>query len=85
MIKRIRRRITTQTKQVAFLVDSAAQSDLECEICGAASTMISPLLAAKLLHISTREVYRLIETGNAHFIETADRQIFVCTFSLQRE
>jgi len=45
--------------------------------------MISPLLAAKLLRVSTREIYRLIETGKIHFIELEDRQMFVCPVSLK--
>jgi len=81
--KKIRRRVITETKHVALVVDSVAHSDLQCEFCGEASAMISPLLAAKLSHISTREIYRLIETGKVHFIELADRQMFVCLSSLK--
>lgn len=79
--KTIRRKIISETKQVAVLVNSAAQNDLWCELCGEGSAMISPLLAAKLSRTSTREVYRLIETGKVHFIEMPDRQIFVCSAS----
>ena len=82
MRKRIRRRIISQTKQVAILVDSAPQSDVYCEVCGEASVMISPLLAAKLCKISAREIYRLIESGKIHFVEMADNQIFVCPPSI---
>ena len=84
MIKKIRRRIVSETKQVAVLIDSTTQSDLRCDFCGESSVMISPLLAAKLSRISTREIYRLIETGKIHFVEmpAPDRQIFVCSKSL---
>lgn len=75
MIKRIRRRVISETKQIAVLIDSATQSDLQCEICGEAK-MVSPLLAAKILKIGTREIYRLIEIGKIHFVEmpAPDRQ-----------
>ena len=82
--KTIRRKIISETKQVAVLVNSAAQNDLWCELCGEGSAMIPPLLAAKLSRISTREVYRLIETGKIHFIEMADSQVFVCSVSFSR-
>ena len=49
MRKTIRRRIISQTKQVAILVDSAAQRDAYCEVCGEALAMISPLLAANFV------------------------------------
>ena len=83
MIKKIRRRIVSETKQVAVLIDSAVQSDLRCDFCGEAK-MVSPLLAAKILKIGTREIYRLIEAGKIHFVEmpAPDRQIFVCCKSL---
>jgi len=82
MIKQIRRRIITQTKQIAVLIDSAAESNVRCEHCGDVK-LVSPLLAAKLLKIGTREVYRLIEAGEIHFVEMADRQMFVCCGSLE--
>lgn len=86
MIKKLRRRIISETKQIAVLVDSAApQSDLFCELCGETSAMISPLSAANLSGISTREIYGLIETGEIHFVETADRQMFVCAVSLKNQ
>lgn len=83
MIKKIRRRVITETKQVAILVDSAPQSDLRCELCGEAP-MISPLLAAKLLKTGTRDIYRAIETGAIHFAEMPDKQIFVCLRSINK-
>lgn len=83
-MKKMRRRIITETKQIALLVDSDAQSDLFCKLCGETSALISSLLAAKLSGISTREIYRLIEAGKTHFIEMADRQIFVCAASLKK-
>jgi hypothetical protein len=83
MIKKIRRRTITETKRVAFLVNSAAPVDAVCELCGGGGApMVSPLAAARILKTGTREIYRLIETGRIHFIELPDRQIFVCPQSI---
>lgn len=79
--KKIRRKIISETKQFAVLIGPAAASDILCKLCGEKSAMISPLLAAKLSRTSTREVYRLIETGKVHFIEMPDSQVFVCSVS----
>ena len=83
MSKKIRRRIISETKQIALVVDSAVQSDFLCEFCGDGK-MVSPLLAAKILKIGTREIYRLIETGKIHFVEMPDKQIFVCLQSITK-
>lgn len=83
MTKKIRRRIISETKQITLVVDSAAESDLLCPSCGEAQ-MVSPLLAAKLLKIGTREIYRLIETDKVHFVEMPDKQIFVCLQSITK-
>ncbi|MGC2236963.1 MAG: hypothetical protein WA584_12430 [Pyrinomonadaceae bacterium] len=84
MIRKIRRRIVTETKQIALVVNSNASGNLFCELCGEMSALISPLAAAKILKISPREIFRLIENGEIHFVETRapDNQVFVCFKSL---
>jgi hypothetical protein len=80
MTKRIRRRIITETRQVALLLTQSASGDALCELCGA--RMVSPLPAARILKTGTREIYRAIETGRIHFVELRDGQIFVCPQSM---
>lgn len=82
MKNKIRHRIITEKKQVAVLVNSTATINFSCEFCGVSGKMVSPLLAAKLLRISTREIYRKIELGKIHFIETEDFQLFICLNSI---
>ena len=83
MPKRIRRRrIITETRQIALLVNSGAQIDMFCELCGDGAPLVAPLAAARILTTGTREIYRLIETERIHFVELADRQIFVCPQSI---
>lgn len=83
MAKKIRRRVISETKRVALVVNSAVESDSLCPTCGE-GRMVSPLLAAKLLKTGTREIYRSIENDKIHFVELPDRQIFVCAESLEK-
>jgi hypothetical protein len=40
--------------------------------------------AAALAEVSTRAIYRQVESGQIHFTETADGQLFVCLNSLSK-
>lgn len=82
MKTKIRRRIITETKQIATIIDSASPAVISCKICGEPSKMVTPLFAAKLRNISTREIYQSIENGKTHFVELSDKQIFVCLKTL---
>ena len=81
-MKRRTRRTFTETKQVALVVDSVSESGTACEICTGNSRLVSPLLAAQILQTDTRVIYRLIESGKIHFVETNGKQLFVCLSSL---
>lgn len=47
-----------------------------CPACKSMSEMATPQVAAILTHTTEREIYRLVETGELHFVET-DR-VLVC-------
>lgn len=51
-----------------------------CPTCKSMSEMATPQLAAVLTHTTEREIYRLVETGSVHFVET-DR-VLMCLKSL---
>jgi hypothetical protein len=51
-----------------------------CPICRCMSDMATAQVAAILTHMSEREIYKLVETGSVHFVET-DR-VLVCLKSL---
>ena len=82
--KKIRRKILTETKQILLVLDSERAEHLYCSVCGEKTEMISPLAAARLFGVSTREIYRSIESGDLHYLEFEDRRIFVCLKSLRR-
>lgn len=85
MKTKIRRRIITETKQIAAILNSTDAENIPCEICGDSAKLVTPLVAAKLLRISTREIYRKIESAETHFVELPGREIFVCLNFLDRE
>jgi hypothetical protein len=51
-----------------------------CPACKRMAEMATPQVAAVLSHTTEREIYRLVETGDVHFVET-DR-VLVCMNSL---
>ncbi len=51
-----------------------------CPICKCMTQMATPSVAAILRKTTEREIYRLVETGKVHFVET-DR-VLVCLQSL---
>ena len=54
--------------------------EAHCPQCRKLVEMTTPLTAARLANSTEREIYRLVEAGEIHFIET-DR-ILVCLNSL---
>lgn len=53
-----------------------------CDRCTKPSGMITPDEAAALCEVSTRTVYRWLETGSIHFSESDDGSLLICLMSL---
>jgi hypothetical protein len=51
-----------------------------CPQCQALVEMLTPQIAAALFNLTERELFRLIENGQLHFVEA--ERIFVCRNSL---
>ncbi len=56
-----------------------------CRLCGAETEMFTPGEAALFGKTTAREIYRRIENGTFHFIETMDGELFICGTSLQEK
>ena len=76
-----------QTTQIEFeLNETVAYSrrgerfENYCPLCKSLVEMATPQVAAALTRLTEREIYRRVEAGAAHFIET-DR-LLICTRSL---
>lgn len=80
----LRRKTTRiQKRQIKLVIDSVAEDRAFCPNCSERVRIVSPLLAAMLCNISTREIYRRIESASVHFVEHRDRQLFVCLDSVR--
>lgn len=100
-IKRRRTEITVETRrQLVFHVgqqgpqeqattaEQAEQSRQElqwCAACAQTVMMLTPEEAATVAGVSTRTIYRWVETDRAHFDEAPDGTLRVCLNSLQAE
>lgn len=71
-----RTNILVKTKR-RFVVGSVENDELvQCPQC--VEPMISAHASANLFGVSSREIYRLVEAGAIHFVETENNQMFVC-------
>lgn len=68
--------------QLLIIRQPAIESSLRCSICLTNGLMVSAEDAATILSMPRREVYRAVETGSVHFIETLEGILFVCIESL---
>jgi excisionase family DNA binding protein len=53
-----------------------------CAACQARVEMLTPDQAAELAQVSSRTIYRWIETGKLHFTETPKGMLYVCRKSI---
>lgn len=52
-----------------------------CPLCKSLVEMATPQVAARLMKVSEREIYRFVETGEVHFIETDGLLICLNSFA----
>ena len=79
MKKKTTTRITIQTER--FVVMSRGPHRI-CVECGNEAHMVTIDEAALLTSVNQREIYRRVETGEIHFMETATGALLVCFNSL---
>ena len=72
--------ITFEVEETIILRQGGNRLEVFCPQCLALVEMIRPQLAAALVGLSEREIFRSIENGRLHFIEA--ERIFVCRGSL---
>src|SRR5690242_14978216 len=79
--KRRRTEIRIETRRTIVVRRRPAVS-CSCTGCDEQVAMFTPEGAARLLRTTPRFVYRLIESGEVHFIESPDGLVLVCLKSL---
>lgn len=85
MQKRRRTEITIETETIVRVRGTPEPVLRFCGSCGTERWMVAPAAAAQLADLTTRAVYRLVESGRLHFEELAGCELLVCTDSLRRE
>ena len=73
---------TVQKRQVVIINRPFVSPQQRCDRCTEPSGMITPDEAAALCEVSTRTVYRWLETGAIHFSETVGEGLLICLSSL---
>ena len=82
MATKRRTEIIIETERIVVVPSSTAPLHLWCDSCSATVNMITPEQAAALVQITTRTVYRWVETKLLHFREEPDGRLLICRNSL---
>ena len=77
-----RTEITIETRRVLIINRRKVSSVSWCDQCGWRVRMIQPEVAARWAGVSTRQIYRWLETRELHFLERPDGLSLVCLESL---
>ena len=81
MTRTRRTTITVRTERLLVAGNDRSLYSL-CAACGGEVRMITIDQAASVARASSRDIYREIEAGKLHFIETAELSVLVCFNSL---
>jgi excisionase family DNA binding protein len=76
-----RRTIITVESHQLTVVRSRRPIEMWCKRCGQELPMLTPEAAAVLAGVSPRTIYRCIESGELHFIETGGL-LLICSGSM---
>ncbi|HWO01051.1 MAG TPA: helix-turn-helix domain-containing protein [Blastocatellia bacterium] len=74
--------ITIETDRALVIRRRSGWVKAWCRECGKTVTMVTPDEASALAHVSSRTVYRWVETRRLHFAETLDGRLLICLNSL---
>lgn len=81
MKRRKRTEITVETSLLVFR-GSTNRSAVWCIECSSRVQLVTPEEAAVLARVTTRAVYRWLERGQVHFVETETGTLLICPNSL---
>jgi len=71
-----------EKRQVVIINRPFVSPQKRCDRCTEPSGLITPDEAAALFDVSTRTIYRWLETGAIHFSETVGEGLLICLSSL---
>jgi len=79
----ITKRIITIENRQRTVIRQNSRRTVWCEFCEAQSETISPEQAAIILDTSLPKIYRGIENGSLHFINSENQSPSICIISLK--
>lgn len=81
---KIKRKMEIEVRQnrIWLIENGKPAADRACSSCAGRGTMLSVTEARQIANISSRAIYRMVESGQLHFQETADGSLLVCSESL---
>ena len=79
-----RRTVITIESHQLTVVRSRRAIEMWCKECGKELPMLTPEAAAALVGIPPRAIYRSIESGELHFIDTGGGAVLICSGSFRR-
>ena len=77
--------ITVEKRRLVVLSRRNHSVNAWCGTCGEQVQMVTPDEAAQVCQVSTRTIYRHIETGRLHFTETERGFSLICVQSLESQ
>lgn len=80
-----RTEITIETERVMVIRKCKSSILAWCPTCAKQVPMIKVDEAANLARVSSRTIYRWVETGKVHFAETPEGMLWICLNSLALE
>jgi len=80
--KKKRTHITVKSDQVLVIRRPGRNLTAWCTECGSLVNMIAPEEAMAVAGVSSREIYRWVEAGRIHFLETSEGFLLICLDSL---
>src|SRR5262245_27936839 len=74
--------VTVEARERTTIRHGARQVIAWCDQCGADVPLVTPNEAAELAKTDARAIFRAVESGEIHFIETCKGAILICAKSL---
>ena len=83
-MKKTKRSKVTIEKERLLVISNPRLLEGYCQSCRAQVTMFGLKQAALLVAASQLEIFRRLENGSLHFVETPDGSLLICLTSLRQ-
>ena len=78
-------KVATPRPQVVIVRRPSLPALKKCPDCAGSIGMVTPEEAAAVVSVNTRTIYRWVEAGTMHFIETPEGRLLICLNRLVRQ